>query len=118
LSGDGLDGEGLNGGLIPRSAQETLRHHPAVLDIQREPTKDDVLPLSKPIVGVSGKVYRELPVPAGTFMYISTAGYNLYVHSLAPHPGRNSVVEAGSYHFTGIKICGDQTPTSSDQSDG
>ena len=118
MSGDSLDGEGLNGGLTPRSAQETLRLHPSVLDMQREATKDDVLPLSKPIVGVSGKVYGELPVPAGILIYISTVGYNLYVHSLAPCPGRNSVVEAGSYHFTGTRICGDQTPTSSNQSDG
>jgi len=41
------------------------------------PGKDDVVPLSKPVVGISGKVYNELPVPAGTQMFISTVGYNL-----------------------------------------
>lgn len=38
------------------------------------------MPLSKPIVGVSGRVYHELPVPAGTIVTISTVGYNLCVH--------------------------------------
>ena len=41
--------------------------------------KDDVLPLSKPVVGVSGKVYKELLVPAGTTIMISQMGYNVYV---------------------------------------
>ena len=48
----------------------------------RTAKKDNTLPLSKPIVGISGKVYHELPIPAGTIMYISRAGYNLCVRSL------------------------------------
>jgi len=54
-----------------------LRVHPAGIEIERVATKDDVLPLTKPIVGVSGKVYKELPVPAGTLIRISMVGYNL-----------------------------------------
>jgi hypothetical protein len=40
--------------------------------------KNDVLPLSKPVVGISGKVYKELPIPAGTPMFASTVGHSLY----------------------------------------
>jgi len=108
----------LDGGLIPQSVQEILRIHPAVLDMQRVAVGDNVLPLTKPIVGVSGKVYKELPVPTGTLVFLSIAGYNLYARPLAPLPRRDPVVETGFYHFTGIKICGGQTPTSSDRNDG
>jgi hypothetical protein len=62
-------------------SQEVLRVYPVAIDVPRMPNKDDVLPLSKPFVGVSGKVYNELPVPAGTILYISNFGYNLYVPS-------------------------------------
>jgi len=57
--------------------KEILRIHPASVEIHRVATKDDVLPLTKPVVGVSGKVYRELSVPAGTLIFTSTFGYNL-----------------------------------------
>lgn len=66
--------------------QEILRVYPIVTDLTRAPQKDDILPLSKPIVGVSGKVYKDLLVPAGTTVTISTVGYNLYVRPLYPHP--------------------------------
>ena len=70
--------------------QEILRVHPVAIEIPRVPKKDDVLPLSKPLVGVSGKVYNELPVPAGTATFISTVGYNLYVSfsGTRPHGSR------------------------------
>jgi len=64
---------------ISKSAQEILRVHPIGIEITRTATKDDVLPLTKPVVGISGKVYKELPVSAGTPVFISTVGYNLYV---------------------------------------
>jgi len=70
---------------IPQSSQEILRVHPVAIEIFREAAKDDVLPLTKPIVGISGKVHNELPIPAGTPVYISTVGYNLYVRHLNPH---------------------------------
>ena len=61
-----------------------LRIHPAVLEMARVPIQDDVLPLTKPIVGTSGRVYTELPVPKGTNVTISVAGYNLYLfHQVA-----------------------------------
>jgi len=86
LSVISLHGEELNEGLIPRSVQEALRLHPAATDIKRVAAEDDVLPLTKPVVGVSGKVYNELPVPAGTYVSVSSVGYNLYARPLAPHP--------------------------------
>ena len=47
--------------------------------VERIPIEDDVLPLTKPIVGTSGRVYTELPIQKGTPVTISTVGYNLYV---------------------------------------
>jgi hypothetical protein len=52
------------------------------MELTRTPKKDDVLPLSKPIVGVSGKVHKQLLVPAGTIVTVSLLAYNLYVHPL------------------------------------
>ena len=68
--------------------------HPVVNDMARVATKDDILPLAKPIVGVSGKVYNEIPVPAGTTTVVSIIGYNLYVHPLKPDPCENRRAEA------------------------
>jgi len=59
--------------------KETLRLHPIAIDVIRAPTRDDLMPLSKPIIGASGKVYNELPIPAGTPIFISPLGYNMYV---------------------------------------
>ena len=59
--------------------KETLRLHPIAIDVIRAPTRDDVMPLSKPIVGTSGKIYNELSIPAGTPIFISPLGYNMYV---------------------------------------
>jgi hypothetical protein len=57
--------------------QETLRRHSALVEIPRVVWNDDVIPLSKPVVGISGKVYNELPVPRGTTVVVSIYGYNL-----------------------------------------
>jgi hypothetical protein len=43
----------------------------------RVPKEDFFVPLAAPIVGISGRVYKELPIPAGTFINISILGYNL-----------------------------------------
>ena len=58
--------------------QETLRIHPSVIDIPRVTQNYDVIPLSKPVVGVSGKVYNELAVPRGTLAVVSPFGNNLW----------------------------------------
>ena len=44
--------------------------------IHREAGKDDVLPLSKPVVAKTGEVLSELPVPKGTTVTVSIAVYN------------------------------------------
>lgn len=56
--------------------KEFLRIHPSALEIVRAPIQDDILPLTKPIIGTSGRVYTELPIPKGTAVYISAIGYN------------------------------------------
>jgi cytochrome P450 len=57
--------------------QETLRIHSPAVEVLRVARSDDVIPLSKPVVGISGKVYNELPIPAGTPVVASIYGYNL-----------------------------------------
>jgi len=57
--------------------KEILRLYPIAVEIVRTPVEDDVLPLKKPIVGASGRVYTELPIPKGTHIAISLHGYNL-----------------------------------------
>ena len=69
--------------------QETLRIHPALGEIQRVPLKNTVLPLATPIVGISGRVYKELPVPAGTLINVSILGFNLYDAFSNFYPCRN-----------------------------
>ena len=68
--------------------QEILRLHPIAVEIVRAPTGDDILPLTKPVVGTSGRVYTELPLPKGTPVTISTIGYNLYICFVQPPPLR------------------------------
>lgn len=58
-------------------AKETLRMHPIAADIpMRISRAADCLPLTKPIIGLSGRLYHELPIPAGTSIVISAFGYN------------------------------------------
>jgi hypothetical protein len=57
--------------------QETLRIHPPTVDVPRVVRNDDVIPLSKPVVGVSGKVYNSLQIPRGISLLASLHGYNL-----------------------------------------
>ena len=82
----------------------------------RVPMQDDVLPLTKPIVGTSGRVYTELFIPKGTTVAVSLTGYNLYVFSAKPPPPRHGA--HAIILMTGTGICGVQTLTSSDRSVG
>jgi hypothetical protein len=54
-----------------------LRIHPPAVEITRVVWNDDVIPLSKPVVGVSGKVHNELAIPGGTLVSVSIYGYNM-----------------------------------------
>ncbi|KAJ7218140.1 cytochrome P450 [Mycena pura] len=57
--------------------KEILRFHPVAFDNSHDVLVDDVvLPLSYPITTNSGKVITELPVPKGTVIQVSFAGYN------------------------------------------
>ena len=86
-----------------------MRIHPIVVEIARMPIQDDVLPLTKPIVGTSGRVYTELAVPKGTSIAISTFGYNLYIFSLNRHhilnPALISFFRGRNQHVWGPDAC-------------
>ncbi|KAJ7729151.1 cytochrome P450, partial [Mycena metata] len=56
--------------------KEILRFHPVVFSTLREAARDEVLPLSKPIVTLSGKTITELPIPKNQILVTSIAGYN------------------------------------------
>ncbi|KAG6836440.1 hypothetical protein H0H93_007976 [Arthromyces matolae] len=56
--------------------KETLRYHPVAFNTYRQASRDDVLPLSKPIVTKTGEVLTELPVPKGLNFITSIMGYN------------------------------------------
>ncbi|KAK7676941.1 hypothetical protein QCA50_020059 [Cerrena zonata] len=57
--------------------RETLRLYPPVSIITRETRKDIVMPLSKPILGLNGKMMPEIPVPKGTNILIGIRASNL-----------------------------------------
>ncbi|KAJ3531713.1 hypothetical protein NMY22_g8040 [Coprinellus aureogranulatus] len=63
--------------LLNAVIKETLRFCPVVQNIFRQSSEDDVLPLSEPLKLKSGKTVTELPIPKGTKLYISLAGYNM-----------------------------------------
>lgn len=56
--------------------KEVLRFHPVVHHNFRQAAKDDVLPLSRPIVTTTGEIIDELPVPQGINVTLSIAAYN------------------------------------------
>ena len=95
--------------------QESLRIHPIAVDIERTPIQDDILPLTKPIIGTSGRVYTELPVPKGTAVTISTIGYNLYIFCPKPSPRCSALTIV---LVAEIRVCGVQTLMSFDRSAG
>ena len=84
--------------------------------MSRIPIEGDILPLTKPIVGTSGKVYTELPIPRGTPVTISTIGYNLYVFPAKQLPSRQNA--QAIVYVAGTRVYGVRTHTSSDQSVG
>ena len=89
--------------------------HPAASEVQRAPNKDMAIPLTTPVVGISGKVHKELLVPAGTLIEVSILGYNLCVDFFPV-----GVTAAETYFAVpvGTRTCGDQTLTNSDRNDG
>ena len=53
-----------------------MRFHPALYHTYRFAVKDDVLPLSNPIVDTNGDTLTELPIPRGTKVIMSIAAYH------------------------------------------
>ena len=91
-----------------------MRVYPAAIEIMRMSKKDDVLPLSKPVIGVSGKIHTEIRVPAGTPMFVSPIGYGLYAV-----PSIRELQELRPVsHVAGMKMCGDLILMNSDRNDG
>ncbi|KAJ7791744.1 cytochrome P450 [Mycena leptocephala] len=56
--------------------KETFRFHPVSYNTMREAARDEVLPLSKPLVTRSGKTITEIPIAKDTIIVVSIAGYN------------------------------------------
>jgi cytochrome P450 len=59
------------------TTQEILRFHSPVPEFTRQASEDNVLPLSTPIIGSSGRTYRELNISKGTIVHVSMTGYNM-----------------------------------------
>jgi len=75
---DGLTYDELNRlPLLDAVCRETLRVYPPVTILLRVPTKDTVLPLSAPIIGVDGNLISEVPIAKGTDVIIGTYGSNM-----------------------------------------
>ncbi|KAG6809824.1 hypothetical protein H0H92_014607 [Tricholoma furcatifolium] len=56
--------------------KETLRCYPVAVNTFRQADRNDVLPLSKPITTLDGRVITELPIPKGLNIIASINGYN------------------------------------------
>ncbi|KAF8149244.1 cytochrome P450 [Mycena galopus ATCC 62051] len=56
--------------------KEVFRFHTVSYTSLREAARDEILPLSKPLVTKSGKRITELPIAKNTVLVVSLAGYN------------------------------------------
>ncbi|RDX57275.1 cytochrome P450 [Lentinus brumalis] len=61
---------------VMNAIKETLRFHPIVFNMQRCAVKDDILPLSEPIITTTGEEIHAIPIKAGQWFNVSVAGYN------------------------------------------
>ena len=64
--------------LLLTAWQEVLRFYPSAATLFRQATKDDILPLSKPLVTMSGEALTALPIPKGLRIITSITVYNRY----------------------------------------
>ncbi|RPD78489.1 cytochrome P450 [Lentinus tigrinus ALCF2SS1-7] len=62
--------------LTVNAIKETLRFHPIVPQLFRVAVKDDVIPLSHPVVSTTGETITEVPVQAGQVIVTSFAAYH------------------------------------------
>lgn len=63
--------------------KETLRLNPVLPHLFRKATKDDTLPLARPVATRSGRMITSLLVAKGTPLIISINAYNRYVVRIA-----------------------------------
>lgn len=89
--------------------------HPVAHQMYRQTSKDDVFPLSKPIISKSGKVLHEVFVPKGTRLVAAVAAYNRYALSDAVN---NRIYINIKSFFTGVRRYGEWMRASSDLRDG
>lgn len=59
-----------------RYAQETLRFHPILPMLSRVASRDDIIPLSQPVLSTTGDVVNAVPIRAGQWIYLSLCAYN------------------------------------------
>ncbi|KAJ3745703.1 cytochrome P450 [Lentinula detonsa] len=62
--------------LLNAMCKETLRYYPIAIHLFRTANEDDVIPLSKPMIGTTGKVITNIAVPKGTQIVGSPQLYN------------------------------------------
>ncbi|KAF7362971.1 Cytochrome P450 [Mycena venus] len=95
--------------------KEIFRFHPVSYTSLREAARDEILPLSKPLVTKSGKTVTELPIAKNTVLVVSLAGYNrcgiIHVFVLLHFP-------RSLYFVLEIRMSSAKTHTSSIQSAG
>ncbi|KAF5378997.1 hypothetical protein D9757_009094 [Collybiopsis confluens] len=56
--------------------KEGLRLHPVVYGPFLYPAEDDVIPLSRPIRTIDGRMISEIPIAKGQIVHVSVSGYN------------------------------------------
>ena len=71
--------------------------NPIAAGLFRQASRDDVIPLSSPIMTKSGQLISEIPISKGQNIVISVGGYNRYGHP---------------YEFSVICICSSISVTS------
>ncbi|KAG7086201.1 hypothetical protein E1B28_002164 [Marasmius oreades] len=64
--------------------KETLRFYPPVPLTERMAFEDTVLPLSRPITTISGRVITELPIRKGQMIHVGIASYHRDPHVWGP----------------------------------
>ncbi|KAF8507787.1 PAH-inducible cytochrome P450 monooxygenase PC-PAH 1 [Gautieria morchelliformis] len=62
--------------LLLAALKETLRYHPILSVVNREAGRDDVIPLSEPVMTKTGEMLSSIPVRKGQRLVISVAAYN------------------------------------------
>ena len=62
--------------IVVPTIQEVMRFHPIVYHLMRLSKKDDIIPLSEPIVTAHGNIIHEVPISKGQNVLVSICAYN------------------------------------------